>query len=127
MILAIDPGRGKCGIAVVDSDLAVAYQKVISTEDVVEEISKLMDSYQIEQVVLGNGTASQLIEEQVAEMIEYSLVDETNSTLEARDLYWTKNPPSGWRKFLPLSLQTPPEPVDDYVAIILARRYFSCR
>ncbi|WP_408956655.1 resolvase [Natroniella sp. ANB-PHB2] len=124
MIIAIDPGRYKCGVAVVDSELSVEYQGVISTVDIGKQIRKLKDDYQIEQVVLGDGTASEVVQKEIDGLIEYSLVDETNSTLEARDLYWAKNPPLGWRKFLPLSLQTPPEPVDGYVAIILATRYF---
>ncbi|MCK8827312.1 pre-16S rRNA-processing nuclease YqgF [Natroniella acetigena] len=125
MIIAIDPGRDKCGIAVVDSDLTVEYQNVISTADIGQKIRKLIDDYQIEQLVLGNGTASEVIQKKIDGLIEYNLVDETNSTLEARDLYWAKNPPSGWRRFLPLSLQTPPEPVDGYVGVILATRYFN--
>ena len=28
----------------------------------------------------------------------------------------------GWRKLLPVTMQVPPEPVDDLVAVILARR-----
>ncbi|HKM17981.1 MAG TPA: pre-16S rRNA-processing nuclease YqgF, partial [Limnochordia bacterium] len=33
------------------------------------------------------------------------------------------HPPRGWRRLLPVSLQTPPVPIDDYVAVILAQRY----
>ena len=33
------------------------------------------------------------------------------------------NPPRGWRRLLPVSMQMPPEPYDDYVAVILAQRF----
>jgi hypothetical protein len=50
------------------------------------------------------------------------LVDERETTLQARERYWEHNPRRGWRRLLPSSLQTPPEPVDDFVALILAER-----
>jgi hypothetical protein len=50
-------------------------------------------------------------------------VNERDSTLEARDLYWKEVPPRGWRRLVPLSLQVPPEPIDDFAAVVLARRH----
>jgi hypothetical protein len=50
------------------------------------------------------------------------VVDEYRTTEEAKKLYWQVNPPKGWRRFLPVTMQVPPEPVDDLVAVILARR-----
>jgi hypothetical protein len=47
-------------------------------------------------------------------------VDEHGTTLRARARYFTDHPPRGWRRLIPRSLQTPPEPYDDYVAVLLA-------
>ena len=55
--------------------------------------------------------------------VHIKVVDERHTTEEARKLYWKKNPPRGWRKLLPTSMQVPPVPVDDLVAEILARRF----
>ena len=55
--------------------------------------------------------------------ITTSLIDESHSTEEARKLYWKYNPPTGWRKFLPTSMQFPPEPVDDLTALVIGLRY----
>jgi hypothetical protein len=52
-------------------------------------------------------------------------VNETNSTLEARDRYWIMYPPQGLQRLIPQGLRIPPRPVDDIVAIILIERYLS--
>jgi hypothetical protein len=57
--------------------------------------------------------------------VDITTVDETGSTLEARVLYWQEHRPRGWRRLVPLSLQVPPEPVDDFAAVVLARRFLS--
>ncbi len=33
------------------------------------------------------------------------------------------NPPTGWRKIIPTSMQFPPEPVDDLTAFVIGLRY----
>ncbi len=44
-------------------------------------------------------------------------VDEYRTTDEAKLLYWTLNPPAGLKKFLPVTMLTPPGPVDDLAAL----------
>jgi hypothetical protein len=50
------------------------------------------------------------------------VVDEKDTTLQARERFWEHNRRRGWRRILPATLQVPPSPVDDYVAMILAER-----
>jgi hypothetical protein len=50
------------------------------------------------------------------------VVDEKDTTFQARERYWEYHPRRGWRRLLPSTLQVPPDPVDDYVALILAER-----
>ena len=88
----------------------------------------LMIVYQInlQKVVLGDGTTSNSAKQMISSTlpnIHIEIIDEHHTTEEARKLYWKKNPPSGWRRLLPTSMQVPPVPVDDLVAEILARRY----
>jgi RNase H-fold protein (predicted Holliday junction resolvase) len=54
-----------------------------------------------------------------------SLVDERNSTAEARERYWQLYPPKGLGRLVPLGLRTPPRPVDDIVAIVLIERHLA--
>ena len=55
--------------------------------------------------------------------VTFSLIDEKFTTVEGRKLYWQYTPRHGWRRLVPLSLQYPPEPVDDFVAWIIGQRY----
>ena len=55
--------------------------------------------------------------------VPITMVDEKNSTLEARDRYWQMYPPKGLGKLIPQNLRVPPRPIDDIVAILLIERY----
>ena len=75
---------------------------------------------------MGNGTTSRAAEATIRENlpdIPVEIVDEYRTTDDARRAYWKANPPTGWRRFFPTSMQVPPEPVDDFVAVLLAQRY----
>ena len=121
VVAAIDPGREKCGVAVVDED-----GRVIATVLLADEMTARVKEFRPERILLGNGTTSRTAEETIREAIPdvpVEIVDEYRTTDDARIAYWKANPPSGWRRFFPTSMQVPPAPVDDYVAVILARRY----
>ena len=49
-------------------------------------------------------------------------VDETNTTLQARERYWEHHPKRGWRRLIPSTALYPPVPFDDYAALVLAER-----
>ena len=128
-IIAIDPGREKCGIAVVHQQNGVLYRAVVPLELLLKEISRLIRTYAAALIVLGDGTAHRhiktLLESSLTDTpVAIILVDERHSTDEARRRYWRDNPPQGLRRLIPLGLQTPPGPIDDYVAVILAERYW---
>ena len=126
-ILGLDPGRDKCGIAVMDSQEKVINQQVIDSTEAITVIKKLWQQFNVNLIVMGDGTTSkswqQLIETSLSSELTIETVDETNSTLEARDRYWQMYPPQGWQRLIPQGLRIPPRPVDDIVAILLIERY----
>jgi RNase H-fold protein (predicted Holliday junction resolvase) len=125
-VAAIDPGREKCGVAVVDDSGRVLEQAVVATVRLAEEIEARTKKYQPELILLGNGTTSRTAEETIRAALPdlpVETVDEYRTTDDARIAYWKAHPPTGWRRFFPTSMQVPPEPVDDFVAVILAQRY----
>ncbi|MCE5200298.1 hypothetical protein LLG39_15135 [bacterium] len=128
-VLAIDPGRCKCGIAVVRSEagLETLYRQVVETSNIVPLVSGLMARFHPDVVIIGNGTTSARAAEAIAEIgiARVEFVDEKNTTLLARKRYFQENPPRGLRKLIPISLQTPSHPCDDYAAVILAEQYLS--
>ena len=122
--MGIDPGRDKCGVAVLTTAGEIKFQRVVATEDLDRAIKALAAEFQIESVILGDGTTHKAAAQKVtAAGLKFQLVDEKHTTEEARREYWKKNPPQGWRRLLPTSMQVPPEPVDAIVAEILVKRF----
>ena len=129
-VLAIDPGSAKCGIAVVDRDGSVRYRAVVTTERVVSDARELAAAHRPDVVVIGNGTGSKplLLQLQAAGLPAPLLaVDESHTSQAARLRYLATNAPRGWQRLLPRSLRTPPVPYDDYVAVLLAERYWQAQ
>lgn len=123
-IIAIDPGRDKCGVAILSEDGSFV-QAVIRTDELCTWVNDSRKRFGDAPVIIGNGTSSRAAYERVqAECdIEPRLVEEYKTTEEARRRYWQENPPAGWRRLMPISMQVPPVPIDGYVAVILAERY----
>ncbi len=124
-ILAIDPGREKTGIAILkNSD--VLEHKIINSEELVQTIKSLLEKYIIKTIIMGNGTSSKkkydLLKREFMDR-DIVLINEYRTTDEARKLYFQENPPKGWKKLIPLGMQVPPVPVDDYAAIVIGRKY----
>lgn len=126
VVAAVDPGREKCGVAVVDEDGNVLERAVVATARLADELTARAIKFRPELILLGNGTTSRAAEETIRAAlsdIPVAIVDEYRTTDEAKVAYWKAHPPTGWRRFLPTGMQVPPEPVDDFVAVILAQRY----
>ena len=122
--MGIDPGKDKCGVAVLTATGEIKYQRVVATEELDNVVKTLAAQFDIESVILGDGTTHKAAASKVkAAGLNFQLADEKHTTEEARREYWKKNPPRGWRRLLPTSMQVPPEPVDAIVAEILVRRY----
>lgn len=135
VVLAVDPGRSKCGVAVVRRTpgaqpvIDVLHREVVPTPDIAPTLSALAERFSPQVIIIGNGTrASQVaraVENLCAAPVE--LVDEKFTTLLARKRFFRENPPRGLRRLIPTSLQTPDRPYDDYAAVILAEQYLEGR
>lgn len=130
MIAAIDPGSEKTGVAVLGGDGSLAEKKIIPTGELEAYLTGAYAQYRFTHIVMGDGTNHKRLQPVAEEWIRrqapavtFSLVDEKNTTVEGRAMYFKYTPRRGWRRFVPLSLQYPPEPVDDFVAWIIGLRY----
>lgn len=129
-VLAIDPGSAKCGLAVVPREGGALFQAVVSTEQVAARVQELTVLHRPTAIVIGNGTGSKpLLLQLQATGLPAPLVpiDESHTSLAARDRYLAANPARGWQRLLPRSLRTPPVAYDDYVAVLLAERYWQAQ
>lgn len=125
-ILAIDPGRSKWGWAVVNRKNVVIAHNIDRFEELIRRVTQLHEEYSFKSIILGNLTGSKEYYRCLSTNFSYltiEFIDEANSTLEARAVYFEFNPPKGIWKLIPLSFQSPPKDYDDYTAIVLARRY----
>ena len=127
VILGFDPGRQKCGLAVMAVDRKLHYHEVIAAENAIATIQELRQIYPISVLVMGDQTTAKTWKKQLSqelpEPLRIILVDERYSTLEARDRYWQMYPPKGLYKLIPQGMRPLPRPVDDIVAILLIERY----
>jgi RNase H-fold protein (predicted Holliday junction resolvase) len=140
MLLGIDPGIDKCGWALVNLDgklyasgiipshLPVKWFEALNLageprinllQPWIKEKPDYFSNEQITYIILGTGTGSKKIEEQLKNYypeLRIILTEEKFTTLKARDLYWKLHSPSGFRSFFPVSLLTPPRDIDDLAA-----------
>ena len=128
VILGLDPGRQKCGLAIMGVDRILRYQEVVPVDAVLAKIGALRQQFPISTIVLGDQTGSKQWKNTLTQLDDpprIMVVDERYSSLEARDRYWQMYPPTGLAKLMPQSLRTIPRPIDDIVAILLIERYLN--
>ncbi len=125
-VLGIDPGTDKCGLAVVCAEAGVIVREVRPAGGTVLRALELIREHGCECIVIGGGTGSGSVcreFDKAALPVPVEVVDERFTTLRARERYFRDHPPRGLRRLVPVGLQNPREPYDDYVAVILAERW----
>jgi RNase H-fold protein (predicted Holliday junction resolvase) len=129
MILGFDPGKDKCGVAVMGTDNNISYHQVVPSETAISTIQSLCEQFPIDLLVMGDQTTSKKWKQQLTQSLSPSIVitqiDERYSSLEAKERYWQMYPATGLNRLIPLGMRTPPRPVDDIVAIVLIERYLN--
>jgi len=140
MLLGIDPGKSKCGWALVHHDgslyasgiipshipaewfealALVGEQRIRLLQPWISEKSDFSSNEHVTSIILGAGTGSKEIKEQLENKYSHSkivLIEEKFTTLKARNLYWNLHPPIGFRRFLPMFLLNPSRDIDDLAA-----------
>ena len=125
-VIGIDPGRSKAGYALLDDAGAVVAAGIESLECLDGCVGELLTRRRVGAIALGRGTNASRV--RIALMhfsLPVHLVDEHETSRLARGLYFAEHPPRGWRRLIPLGLQLPPRPIDDYAAILIARRFLA--
>lgn len=125
-IIAVDPGRDKCGLAAVAADGTVLARAVVDAREVGPAVAELLRAHGADAIVLGERTGSREVRAAMAAAAPDARIiaaDEHMTTLEARRRYWRESPPRGLLRLIPEGLRVPPEPIDDWAAVILAERH----
>ncbi|MDD4179415.1 MAG: hypothetical protein PHH14_05150 [Candidatus Margulisbacteria bacterium] len=128
MILAIDPGKYKCGLALLNEDGRIVAKKVAASKEISGEVERLIAGQTVATIVIGDSKFGKDVEKELSGLparANLIFISEKDSTRLAREQYWRENPPAGLMKLIPTSLRFPPVPVDDLAAVILAERYLN--
>ncbi len=133
-ILAVDPGQDKAGLALTDGDGEPIWLGILAIENFAEEFEELFDGElsgqlnELEVVVIGDGTGSEVLEEILKSVLKsetrFIKINEWGSTDEAIELYrqYEKTGPIK-NIFFKIFNWRPESPIDQYAALVLARRY----
>ncbi|MGE5584691.1 MAG: pre-16S rRNA-processing nuclease YqgF [Bacillota bacterium] len=132
VVIAVDPGQDKCGVAAVMADGTVLAKEIVARTRAGGRILEFVRTHGSDTVVLGDRTGSRALAEEIrasfgpagAGAVRVVFVDEHESSMEGRRRYLEDHPLRGLGRLVPLSLRTPGEPFDDYVAVVLAERFF---
>lgn len=127
-IFAVDPGSDKVGYAVVNLDYTHGDLGIGYLEDMHRVFAKYCRDTKNPPlfIVMGNGTKCAVLCKLFNSLeldIDIKLGDEKNTTFMARSRYFEENPPKGIWKIIPISMQFPPRPIDDYAALLIGENY----
>tara|TARA_Y100001968_G_scaffold194579_1_gene178478 strand:+ start:912 stop:1349 length:438 start_codon:yes stop_codon:yes gene_type:complete len=127
-IISIDPGKKKCGLLLANlTSINVIEAGISSINSFSRVISFWNEKYNINQIIIGNGTNSKYLENKLnfKNFNNLKLVDEKGSTLRARFRYWEIWPPNYFFRCFPKELLFPPKNLDAVVALILLEDYLN--
>ncbi len=128
-VVALDPGRSKCGLLLANiSTNTVLQAMVIPSAEVLDQLRAWMEddqgeNAQIADLVIGDGTSSTIWQQQLPTSLKVHVVDETGTTLRARERYWQLWPARGWKRLLPLGLRIPSGDLDAIAALVILEDY----
>lgn len=134
-VLAIDPGRSKCGVAVAspgDNGRAKShFREIVATERLVARVLQILPEHPVDAVLIGDGTQSAPLVRALREILPPGLplepVPEAFTSQRARERLAKESLPRGIARLIPAGLRTPPRAYDDYVALLLAEDWFAAR
>jgi len=122
--IGVDPGRSKCGVAVIDSDGRAVLMNVMAKDALLKHVDLLTSKYDIDRIAVGDGTGSVDVTESLEKRFHGTaicIVDETNSTREGISLALSGRSGLGrfflWLKFA-FGLVNP----DPWAALVIAGR-----
>ena len=128
VVLAIDPGSANHGLAVVrfdpDDQEEILVREIVGAAELEPRLVSIAELYHPDITVIGSGTSSKLAAKSADNtgLPDIRIVDERNTTIEARYRYLSEKPTPWYLRLIPKSLRLPSEHCDDWAAVILAER-----
>jgi len=119
-VIAIDPGQKKCGLLLADLEKELVLDgRVVATDAVIDLVVRWSADEDLDGIVLGNGTSSKYWENKLKGFAPIEVVEESGTTLRARDRYWEIWPPRIFIRWLPRGMLVPLKHLDAVAALVL--------
>jgi len=124
-IIAIDPGKSKCGLVLAEISEKKVYKAIIIRSTLIENyVRNLITTEDISQIIIGNGTTSKEIREKLyffkKELITF---EEKNTTYRAKARYFQLFPISGLQFLMPREVFILNKNLDAISALIILEDY----
>jgi len=124
-VIAIDPGKSKCGLVLADISEKKVYKAIILKSELLENyVRNLISAEDISQIIIGNGTTSREIREKLSffkkEIITF---EEKNTTFRAKARYFELFPISGLKFLMPREVFILNKNLDAISALIILEDY----
>ena len=133
-VIAVDPGRSKCGVAIVSPNPGsprsrVHWRSVEPTATTVATVAKLAQQWAPVAVLVGNGTEGKVLlrglRRELEPLFRVVPVPEENTSRRSRERVVSDSLPRGIARLVPRGMRVPNQPWDDVVAILLAEDWFA--
>ena len=124
--MGIDPGRNKCGIAIVTEKGEVVEKEIAETTNLSRKIEEVLSRFSISKCILGNGTYADKVFNILQLLLDEEkiiFIEEADSTYIAEQRYLKENPPLGLNFLNKIIKFKPKKPLDDYTAVVLVEKY----
>ena len=124
-LIAIDPGKSKCGLVLAEISEKKVYKAIIVKSELLENyVRNLITAEDISQIIIGNGTTSGEIREKLyffkKEIITF---EEKNTTYRAKARYFELFPISGLKFLMPREVFILNKNLDAISALIILEDY----
>ena len=124
-IIAIDPGKSKCGLVLAEISEKKVYKAIILKSELLGNyVRNLITAEQISQIIIGNGTTNREIREKLdffkKEIITF---EEKNTTYRAKARYFELFPISGLKFLIPREVFILNKNLDAISALIILEDY----
>ena len=124
-IIAIDPGKSKCGLVLAEISEKKVYEAIILKSELLKNyVRNLIAAEDISQIIIGNGTTSKEIREKLyffkKEIITF---EEKNTTYRAKARYFELFPISGLKFLMPREVFILNKNLDAISALIILEDY----
>ena len=124
-VIAIDPGKSKCGLVLAEISEKKIYKAIILRSALIEDYVRNLNTVEdISKIIIGNGTTSkETIEKLNFFKKEITTFEEKNTTFRAKARYFELFPVSGWRFLIPREVFLLNKNLDAISALIILEDY----